>query len=168
MALQKNQTNGQAGPTSATHLTNDEDAAKEAKRVRKEAKKKAFYFLKDVASAEGADPKIAQALKVIRPSLYGERSSCGGKTPTHALFVAKVVETGKEGLSEFDVFQEFKVGRKEARSLIKKHLKSTSPESRIWINFNPDAGLYRVVGKGSNPPQSYVGYIPVDDEEELA
>ena len=163
MALQpKNQTNGQAVPAS------DEDAAKEAKKVRKEAKKKAFDFLKNVASAEGADPKIAQALKIVRPSLYGERSGGGGKDPLHSLFVAKVLETGKEGFSELDAFNQFKVGRKEARSLIKKHLKSTESESRIWINFNADAGLYKVVGKGSTPPQSYVGYIPVDEEAELA
>ena len=103
MALQKNQTRGQtmgADPKVAEALSEPkDDAVKEAKAIRKEAKKKAFLYLKTIASAEGADPKMAEALKIIRPSLYGERVSGGGKAALHTLFVTKVIETGKEGFS---------------------------------------------------------------------
>lgn len=165
MAPQKNQVDGQ-GPSDAEIISDENKKAE--KKVRKERKNKAFAFLKTIADSEGADPKIAAALKVVRPSLYGERTGGGGgKTPLHSLFVAKVVESGKEGYSELQAFQDFKIGRREANSLKKKNLKSTEPDERIWINFDKDQAVYKVVGKGSTPPRSYVGYIPIDEELEL-
>lgn len=166
MAPQKNQVNGQ-GPSDAEVISDDNKKAE--KKARKEKKNKAFAFLKTVADAEGADPKIAAALKLIRPSLYGERAfgGGGGKTPLHTLFVNKVVESGKEGYPEMQAFQDFKIGRKEANSLKKKNLRATEPDNRVWINFDKETAVYKVVGKGSTPPQSYEGYIPVDEELEL-
>lgn len=156
MALENKKSNGA-----------EQAQTQDSKAARKEAKNKAFDYLKSVAD-KSEDKKMAEALAVIRPSLYGIRQGGGGGGSTIASeFVNAVVESGKEGYKETDAFNKFKIGRKEARALLKKSLKSASPEERVWINFNKDSGRYGVVGKGATPPNIYEGYLPTDETVDL-
>jgi hypothetical protein len=40
-----------------------------------------------------------------------------------------------------------------------------SPDDRVWVKFDEDAEVYRVVGYGSEPPEGWDGYVPAVDTE---
>lgn len=134
-----------------------------ARDERKTAKKQAFQIMKELADKQ-QDPKYKNALMTIRPSLYGvaRSSSSGGAA---AKFVALVNE--RKEVNEDVVFKELKIGRKECAGYIRKHLRRSDPNDRIWIAFNAGNGMYKVVGKGSNPPAGWTGYEPVEEDVDL-
>jgi bisphosphoglycerate-independent phosphoglycerate mutase (AlkP superfamily) len=138
----------------------------EEKKVKKEAKNKAFEILKELVDKQTKpeDKKYKDALITIRPSLYGIVAPGGGHAASDK-FIAFIEE--KKSVNEEVVFKEFKIGRKEAAVYIRKHLKKVEPKDRIWINFDRNTGIYKVEGKGEKVPGSYNGFIPVDEKIDL-
>jgi len=142
------------------------EAAKKAKKeARKKAKKEAYDLIKQ--TIEGIkDPQVKEkainALKVVRPSLYGIVRA-GSAT---ADFIAHVVEAGKP-VSEVDIFNTFKMGRKECAGHIRKSLRKAEPKDRTWIAFNKDKGEYTVMGTGEKAPEGWTGYVPAEEEIDL-
>lgn len=137
------------------------------RQERKEAKLAAFGTIKELVDTQ-EDKKYEEALKVLRPSLYAtEKESMPGvpRVSIAQKVVDKIVELGS--CSEDVIFQEFKIGRKETAGLIRKVLKKADASTRVWINFDAEAGTYKVLGTGEIPPAEYTGYVPVDEEIDL-
>ena len=71
-------------------------------------------------------------------------------------------------IDELGVFSATKLGRAETLSGLKKALDVASPESRVWVSFNSEAGVYTLEGRGANPPAGWKGKLPapkmVEDE----
>lgn len=125
------------------------------------AKNEALKALKAFADAT-KDPKIIEALKILKPSLYGiARRGGGGVSGTLQKFMDLVSE--RKQISEDDVFKALKIGRKEAGQLIRKGLKQAEPDKRVWIKFDVAKGLYIHAGSGKVAPQGWEGYIPVEE-----
>lgn len=145
-----------------------------SKKERTIARNKAFDTIKEfVDNAVKKDPdgakEIVEAMKVIRPSLYGSTSGGGGGTsnPLRLQIISKIKESGKIGIHEDDLFKQFKVGRKEINAHYKTSLRKAKPANRIWVVFNSTNGVYSVVGEGETPPDSYKGWRPVEESVEL-
>lgn len=138
------------------------------KEEQKEVKKELWQVVKD--HAEGND-EVTAALQVLKPSLYGTRSSGGGRSATakHTLFSNLFENVGDE-VDEMEIFKTLKAGRKECSNLIRSILKKSIPTDRKWITFNPEEGVYTLVGKGEKTPKNWVGYVPpaiVNDIDDL-
>lgn len=141
--------------------------AKAIAKAETQKRAEAYVLLKELVSKEGTDKKFVDALKTVRPSLYGMVG--GGRssgTPMYKKVVQAIVDK-KEGLSEMDLFKEFKIGRKETIGMLKHNLRQSEAGNRVWINFTPSDGLYKVVGRGSVAPSNYDGYIPVEESTDL-
>jgi len=137
-------------------------AKKEAKKAMRANQKKAFEALKDVI-AKSQDQAVQKALQAF-VGLKVERVA-GDSNPAYARFVKFVDE--KKSVTEDVVFKEFKVGRKDCAGFIRKFLKNCEPKNRVWINFTPSDGVYKVIGTGAKAPVEYTGYVPTDDMTDL-
>ena len=139
------------------------DAAKKALKMIREQrvkqKEEAFTVLKSFCEK---DPIAKAALTSIRPSLYGTviRNSKGQS------FIDKFVAliTARKSIAEEEVFKELKMGRKECGLAMKLNFRKNEPANWVWINFNPDSGMYKLVGKGETEPSGYTGPKPASAE----
>lgn len=141
----------------------EETTAKDPEQVAKnkarlERRDKAFTLLKEIA--DKSDKKYQQALAVLRPSLYG----LAPRGPGGSSLSTKVVEfiVGKKTATEMELFQAFKIGRKEAGQQIRHALKKAEKSQRQWINFDPTKGVYVYLGIGDNAPKEYTGHVPAE------
>lgn len=144
------------------------DKTKEVEKAEKKEstvkRNRAFETIKELVDKQ-QDAKYKDALAVIRPSLYGLVGGGGGGHAAFDRFVAYMEE--KKSVNEEAVFKEFKIGRKEAASYIRQHLRKSNPKERVWINFDRNTGFYKVEGKGEKAPGNYNGFIPVDENIDL-
>lgn len=135
--------------------------AKKGINPKRAAKNEALKVLKAFAD-NSKDAKIIDALKIVKPSLYGlARGGGSGITGTLQKFIGLVTE--RKQVSEEDVFKSLKIGRKEANQLIRKGLKKAEPEKRAWIKFDAEKGLYQHIATGKATPAGWAGYIPVEE-----
>jgi hypothetical protein len=142
------------------------DQEKNEKQIRREKKNEAFKALKEFFD-KTPNEKCVEALKILRPSLYGLGGGRSGGSPAYLKVVNKIIESGNAGTNEMVLFKEFKIGRKETNGMIKRYLRNVEPKNRVWINFTPSDGLYKVIGKGEKAPDNYTGYVPVDEVTDL-
>jgi hypothetical protein len=131
-------------------LTNDE---------KSEAKRKLWEIVKSSVTDK---PEAVEALKVLRPSLYGVSIGRSAGPAKYTLFANMFNKVGDE-VDELSLFKELKVGRKEANSLIKDNIKKVTPEERKWISFDPESESYILKAKGPTPPKDWTGYEPVEE-----
>lgn len=143
-----------------------EKEKKDAKKAQRAAKKVAAETLKELVEKSG-DKKYSEALKVIRPSLYGgsTHTSSGPRQSLTNDFLTLIVT--KKSVNEDEIFKAFRIGRREAAAMIRKSLKNSEPANRIWIKFDEEKGIYSFVSKGAEPPKGWDGYIPVEEKVEL-
>lgn len=144
------------------------DPKKEAKKVAKkdlrEKQRAAFATLSTVCEKSN-DAEVKKAFTAFI-SLKAVRSAGGHEgNPAYARFVAFVQEKGS--VTEDVVFKQFKVGRKDCAGFLRKALKNAEPKNRIWINFTPSDGVYKMLGTGVKAPEGYTGYVPTDDITDL-
>lgn len=132
-------------------------------KAKTEKKDLAFAYLKELATKTN-DEKAIKCLKILRPSLFGMGPRAGGGSSIMSRFVEFVSKKGPA--SDFDVFKELKIGTKEASELIRRHLRKSDPESRVWISFRNDT--YTVSGKGPNPPKGWDSFVPVEAVEDIS
>ena len=134
-------------------------SVKSEKAIRLEAKSKklaAYLLLKSLVDPY-PEKKYMQALKLVRPSLYGITQ---GAAPSQRRFIDLLLE--KNEMNEDDIFAVLKVGRKECAGFIRKHLRKSEPSERVWVSFNPNSGKYKVEGKGADAPKDWAGFIPIN------
>jgi len=140
-------------------------AKKQAKEARKKARNEAFAILKELVDGQ-KDPKFKEALSTVRPSIYGiQRVGGGGGSSIATKFMQMMNE--KTQVAEDVVFKELKIGRKECASIIRKTLRKSEKEARVWINFDPKTGIYKIVGRGPKAPDNYTGYVPIEENTKL-
>ena len=72
----------------------------------------------------------------------------------------------KDEADEIEVFQDLKMGRQEMATAVKNIIKKSTPDERVWISFDPEAGLYTVEGRGAEVPEDWTGYVPVEEVAE--
>lgn len=137
-----------------------ENMTDEQKAEAKEALKAAWEMIKTKAIDLG-DDDLTKALTLVRPSLFGAR---GGFTRTNTIgskFNGMFPEVGSK-VSELDIFQELKSGRKECTILIRNLIKDVEPADRKWVVFDAAEGVYECIAVGADAPEGWSGYNPVD------
>jgi len=145
-------------------ITKEESTRKAEKKAHREAKNKAYEVLKELIDKQ-QDPKFKVALSTVRPSLYGISSGNSGSSSSTEKLIKFFAE--KNSVKEEEIFKTFKFGRKDCAGHIRKHLKKSAPEARVWVSFNQETGEYKVEGKGVKAPQSWKGYTPVEENISL-
>ena len=138
-------------------------AKKEAKKALRANQKDAFAKLQTIIE-KSADAEVKKAFQAFI-GLKAVRTGGHEGNPAYARFVAFVQEKGS--VTEDVVFKQFKVGRKDCAGFLRKALKNAEPKNRIWINFTPSDGVYKVLGTGIKYPEGYTGYVPTDDITDL-
>ena len=140
------------------------EAKKVAKKELRSKQREAFEKLSAVCE-KSADAEVKKAFLAFT-SLKAVRTGGGHEgNPAYARFVAFVQEKGS--VTEDLVFKQFKVGRKDCAGFLRKALKNAEPKNRIWINFTPSDGVYKMLGTGVKAPEGYTGYVPTDDITDL-
>jgi hypothetical protein len=139
----------------------------EERKVKSENWKKSVMLLKELVD-KTADKKYIDALKVIRPSLYGgsPRAASGPRGDALYLVLSKMIAT-KKNVQEDELFKAFRIGRREAQALLKTALRKAAPAERVWINFDDEKGVYSLVGTGEKAPANYLGYVPIEEKVDL-
>lgn len=139
------------------------------KSEKKEAKLALYSDVKDALEGKGTKDELLEkiskakdAMKILRPSLYGESTFGGGVAAKHVEFTGMFKEIG-DTVDEMQLFKELKVGRKEARNMIKQSIRKSAPDERKWIHFDAEIGLYGLVDTGAEAPDDWTGYIPVEE-----
>lgn len=144
-----------------------QDTEKEKrKKEKKVLKNKALETLKTFFE-KNPNEECTNALKTLKPSMYGVVTGRTGGTPVYKTIVDKIITAGEAGVKEITLFQDFHIGRKETNNMFKKYLNKVEPKDRVWIEFTPSNGIYKVVGKGPKAPANYTGYVPVEQVTEL-
>lgn len=132
-------------------------AASRAKRqVKRDALKSVLAFVKE---RKNVPDEIKACVVALTP---GVRIGGGGPKK---LDVFADLFTGKERVTELELFNEFKFARAEMRKIRVNLIKRRKPEDRIWVSLNTDQEVYVVEGYGPNPPANWTGYRPVEVED---
>lgn len=133
------------------------DEAKEAKKeVRKAAQVKVREFIKTV---DDVDLKAALVLLVGS----GTRAVRGAVKSINVVLKDALVAAGDDGLSEMDIFKQFKIGRPEMTTKVRIFLKTPNTEDRVWVRFSEEDETYRVIGSGTDAPEGWDGFVPADE-----
>jgi hypothetical protein len=137
--------------------TPEELAAIEAKQTaRKEARARVLQFVKDNTANLG--PIAADIL-----SFVGKQSSpkvTGVSRSINSDLRDAFLAAGDSGLTEMDIFRQFKIGRPEMVTKIRILVLCPNPTDRVWVKFNEATETYHIVGLGAEPPAGWDGYIP--------
>jgi hypothetical protein len=145
----------------AKERTPEEKAArKEASRAKRQVKRQALKdILGFVRSRKNVPDEIQLAVRILTP---GPRVGGGGPSK---LDVFSELFTEQSTVSEMEIFEKFKAGRKEMNGIIKNLIRKRNPEDRVWVRLNADAEEYVVEGFGPNAPANWTGYRPVEVED---
>lgn len=125
-----------------------------------------------IAKSEVTKEEFAElkALAILAAPKSGGRSGTGTTRTSVMSIVSGIFDELKE-ISEDQMFIDHKLGRTEMATASKNIIKKFAPEDRKWIAFDPETGVYKLAGKGENPPRGWKGYVPVDetleDDDEL-
>lgn len=105
------------------------------------------------ALADSKDANVRAALDVVQA---GRSVRPAKENP----FLAKFVKVGDK-IHEDEVFQTFKLGRRDAYWVIADAIKvAPGSDGRKWIQFDEKTGIYELKGIGKTFPAGYAGYIP--------
>lgn len=145
-------------------VVDEKKAAKKAAKKELRAKQKEAFAKVITAIEKSSDAEVKKVFQAFT-ALKSERVASAGN-PNYAKFVAFVVE--KKSVSEDEVFKVFKVGRKDCAGFLRKFLRNcVEPKDRVWIEFTPNDGMYKLLGTGVKAPKEYTGYVPTDDITDL-
>ncbi len=145
-------------------VTDIEKAAikKGAKLEKRAAKKEALLTILDYVRGSDSAETLKTELALLTPGNRAGRSSyvSSARGAVIELLVENTVVT------EDEIWNEFKLGRAEMRKISVNLIKKvTDPSKRIWVSFDPEDGEYTLIGHGSDVPEGWTGYRPVDTED---
>lgn len=132
-------------------------AKREANRIaRNEARSRLREFAKELPDT---DSMKADILLIVGSGTRagGVRRGVNFDMQIRNLFLEK------NELHEMEIFKNFHIGRPQMTNKIRVFLKVPNPEDRIWVKFFPDEETYKIVGKGTNPPKTWEGFVPADE-----
>jgi hypothetical protein len=124
---------------------------------------KLIELAKNVA---GDDVEIIEACNLLSKRQRAERGERVARTvsaPRTSRFTVLEVEFPEVGMqvSEDALFAKYKMGRKDVYWLIADAIKGAKdPNTRKWISFDPNSGLYTYESQGETPPDGWTGYVP--------
>ena len=87
----------------------------------------------------------------------GQRTARAGVTSALKTFLLE----GPKSLKE--IFKKFEYGTPTMEANIKKFIKVTNPDDRMWVSFHD--GVYEVMGQGATPPEGWTGMVPTEKTE---
>jgi hypothetical protein len=127
-----------------------------AKRAaKKEALKKVLSFVKET----GGD-QFAAEVKLLTPG-----ARFGGGVRTGKADVIAEAFMNESQINENQIWDEYKLGRREMRGICINLIKKRSPENRMWISFDSESGIYTLEAIGEKAPAGWTGYEPVDVDD---
>jgi len=136
-------------------------AKKVKKKVRNAAKKLVMGFMQE--NVENIDEEVVEALNLLisfKARKVRGKVSRGSKTEIIAEKFRDEVE-----ISELDLFAAFKIGRQAMTAQRRMFIKKFAPEDRIWVIFDEDEEMYKMVADGADAPEGWDGYVPTEAEE---
>lgn len=132
---------------------------KKAKNQEKKALKKArLTMVADYVLSHSDDPELIAAANAVKPGNRVART--GMKNVISDAFVSVGDQMGEDR-----IWDEYKLGRKEMRSITNNLIKKANPEDRKWVSFDSENGVYTLEGIGANPPSGWTGYTPAKLED---
>lgn len=151
----KGNSNGTAPAAKSPAPDTIKEKAKQDKRdARKAAVKKILDFMK-------ANPSLSimaeLKLFVKEPGSRGRKAS-----PVFASILNLLKVNGAKGVSEMDIFKNFRIGRPEMAHNIRKALLTEKPADRVWIALDESSETYFIKGTGAKAPEKWDGYIPAE------
>ena len=143
-----------AGVNSEEVVDAKKAAQEEKRKARNEAKERTRVYIKSLE-----DGQLKEDLNLLIGT--GSRQSSGAPRASinnvlRDLFIEKTE------VSEMDLFMQFKIGQPEMRIKIRIFVKTPNPDDRIWVIFDEEKEVYRMVGKGAEKPSEYTGFIPAE------
>jgi hypothetical protein len=130
------------------------------KAARKAARERIVKFLADNADQLGG---LVDDVKLFIGS--GKAPGAGLKrSSVNSELREALLSSGDKGLTEMDIFKAFRIGRPEMVTKIRVLVLCPNPADRVWVRFDEASEVYKVVGKGANPPKSWDGYVPATKE----
>jgi hypothetical protein len=127
------------------------------KEARKAAKVRVREFIKSITDND----ELKADLILLVGS--GTRAGRGPVRSINNVLKEAIVAAGEDGLTEMDIFKQFKIGRPEMTTKIRIFLKTPNVDDRVWVSFNEEDETYRVVGTGANAPEGWDGFVPADE-----
>lgn len=142
-------------------LTPEEVAAKKEKAeqsrlLRNEAKGRLREFAKELPDDDSMKGDLLLIVGTGARARTG-RSTISVNTVLRDLFLEKTE------ISEMEIFTNFKIGRPEMSIKSRIFVKVPDPADRIWVIFDEDKEVYRMIAKGAEVPKGWEGYVPVDE-----
>lgn len=134
--------------------TNDKaEKRKERNALRNQMKETLRNFL---ATEPQVDETVINAIKFLAGKSKQGRVA---KTPGYMLVIEYITE--KQKVSEDEIWNQFKMGRVEMRSAIRKYVKKTGEGNEMaWITLNDDND-YEVVAVSDKVPENWEDPLPV-------
>lgn len=129
-----------------------------ARKEKAEMLTKVLAFAIEKAEVESND-EIAILAKRFMPSTKGGATR-GAKVTLKDFFTD--LFSGRNAVSENEVFTNHKLGRAEMRKKCLQAIKKAAPADRVWVKLDYDAGEYQLFGFGAEVPANWVGYKPLD------
>jgi len=134
-------------------------AAEAKKKARAAARARVVEY---ISQFDLTKPKEKQLVDDIRSFIGGgaQRVARVATKSVNSALRDALIAAGDKGLSEMDVFKQFKIGRPEMVTKIRILVLCPNPDDRVWARFDEAKESYFVVGKGANPPKGWDGYVP--------
>ncbi|KKN59467.1 hypothetical protein LCGC14_0541790 [marine sediment metagenome] len=153
----KNRDQGiQPGEDSVKNAT---EAKKDRNKSRRVAKRSALLII--LAFVVDNDPKksLATEVALLTP---GQRMGGGGPSKLKVFVDLFIANSEVNGLQ---IYQDFGIGQSDMRKIARNLIKRQSPEKRIWVHYDKASDTYSVKGVGSEPPEGWTGYRPVEVDD---
>lgn len=134
------------------------------KKLRRKAEKQARLQQVLQFAIENGDEAIAKLAKEFLPRDMGgvKPVYVGGARQNLIVAALKSLFVSGNTATEDDAWTKLRLDRSSMRKKCVLAIKKAKPEERLWVSFNSTTGLYTLEGEGPNPPEGWLGYVPVD------
>jgi len=137
-------------------IATKKEKAEKTRLLRNEAKTRLRDFAKTLEDDDALKPDILLLVGTAARARTG-RATVSVNQVLRDLFLEK----GE--ISEMEIFHNFKIGRPEMSIKTRIFVKVPDPADRIWIVFDEEEEVYRLVAKGAKAPKGWEGYVPADE-----
>lgn len=128
------------------------------KLSKKEQTKQKTELLKMIKEGVSNSKEMTEALKLIRPSIFGIRRSGRVVNAKYLIFSRLFPKVG-DSVEEYTIFRELKWGRSDCRSAIQDIIKKAEADNKKWIILDTKKEAYICMGIGEQPPDNWKGYL---------
>ena len=126
------------------------------------AKRNAIVTILDFLSKRGLTKEVADEVAVLTPGL---RMGGGERGGISKLGDFTIIFSKNSEINGLQIYQDFGIGQDGMRKVARDLIKKLKPEERIWVHYDKPSDVYSVKGVGSEPPEGWTGYRPVEVED---